>query len=49
MKVVNNTLTISVVMLLIALITGCGSVQSLKKKNISTVNSADGSSITYGV
>ena len=49
MKVEKNTLTALVVMFLIALIAGCSSVQSLKKENVSTVNSADGRSITYGV
>ncbi len=49
MKIGSNTLTTLVVMFLIALIAGCSSVQSLKKENVSTVNSTDGSSITYGV
>ncbi len=41
--------TTLVFILLIAFITGCGHVQSLKKENVSTVSSSDGSSITYGV
>ncbi len=36
-------------MLLTVFIVGCGSVQDVKKEKISTVSSADGSSITYGV
>ncbi len=49
MKAEYKTSATLVYILLIAIITGCGSVQSLKKENVSTVNSADGSSITYGV
>lgn len=48
MKVKNNFLTI-VVMFLIILITAHSSAQSINKENYSTVNSADGSSIAYGV
>ena len=49
MKVEKNILTILVVMSLFALIAGCDSDQSLQKEGISIVNSADGSSIAYGV
>jgi len=49
MKVANKTLTTLAVISLITLIAGCSSVQSLKNESVSTVNSADGSSITYGV
>lgn len=52
MKVENKSLTALVVIFLTALIAGCSSVQSINKENkekISTVNSTDGSSITYGV
>ncbi len=49
MKAEYKTFATLVFILLIAIITGCSSVQSLKKYNVSTVNSADGSSITYGV
>ncbi len=49
MKTDNSTLTTLVFIFLIAIITGCSSVQYIKKESISTVNSTDGSSITYGV
>ncbi len=49
MKTDNSTLTTLVFIFLIALIAGCSSVQYIKKESISTVNSTDGSSITYGV
>jgi uncharacterized lipoprotein YehR (DUF1307 family) len=49
MKVENNTLTTLVVVLLIVLIAGCGTNESLEKEDVSIVNSADGSSIAYGV
>lgn len=49
MKENNNTVGVLVVMLLIAFIAGCSSVQSLRHENISVANSTDGSSITYGV
>ncbi len=49
MKVKNNTLTILVIFFLIALNAGCSSVKSTNKESISTVNSADGSTISYGV
>lgn len=48
MKVANISILFPF-MLGIALITGCNSVQNLKKQNVLTVDSADGSSITYGV
>ncbi|MCK5230300.1 MAG: alpha/beta hydrolase [Desulfobulbaceae bacterium] len=49
MKANKNALIALVVISLITSIAGCGSVHSLKKENVSTVNSMDGSSITYGV
>ncbi len=49
MKTDNSTLTTLVFIFLIAIIAGCSSVQYIKKESISTVNSTDGSSITYGV
>jgi len=49
MKEENNTFSILVGMFLIALMAGCSSVQNLTEEKVSSVNSADGSSITYGV
>ena len=52
MKIKNYSLATLVGMSLIALVAGCSSVQSLNDENqekLSTVNSTDGSSITYGV
>ncbi len=49
MKIEKNILTMLVVMFLFALIAGCNSDQSLQKEEISIVNSADGSSIAYGL
>jgi len=49
MKAEYKTFLSLVFISLITLITGCGSVHSINKENVSTVNSADGSSITYGV
>ncbi len=49
MKVKNNFLTTIMVIFLFILIAGHSSAQSINKENYSTVNSADGSSIAYGV
>ena len=44
-----NISTVFALMLRIAVIAGCSSVQLLTKQNVLTVKSDDGSSITYGV
>ena len=48
MKAANISIAFAL-MLGIALIAGCSSVQHLTKQNVLTVKSDDGSSITYGV
>ena len=49
MKGKNNILTALAIIFLIASISGCSPDQSIFKESVSTTNSADGSSITYGV
>lgn len=49
MKLANINLTALFVVILCALIVGCGSVQNKSKENILTANSSDGSSIIYGI
>ena len=44
-----NIFTVFALMLTIAVISGCNSVQHLTEQNVLTVKSDDGSSITYGV
>ena len=49
MKIHNNTLIALIVISIITVIAGCTPSQNVRNERISTVASADGSSITYGV
>jgi pimeloyl-ACP methyl ester carboxylesterase len=49
MKFITNKLDVVVMLFLLSVIAGCSSVPTIQKENVSTVNSADGSPITYGV
>ncbi|MGV1100752.1 alpha/beta fold hydrolase [Thiovibrio sp. JS02] len=49
MKTAKNIATTVIHLVLAALLAGCGALQNIDREQVATVNSADGSAISYGV